>query len=136
MPQTVFEVASPQCVAEDFDGEIVALNMDTGTYFSVKGNAARVWNDLVHGHALEALIERAGANAALAGAIESFAAEAQKEGLIRLAEMPGTPSAAPGTDFGDTELPVLEAFHDMQSLLLLDPVHEVDEDEGWPKRSA
>lgn len=31
------------------------------------------------------------------------------------------------------EPPVLEKYTDMQDLLLLDPIHEVD-DTGWPKR--
>jgi hypothetical protein len=28
--------------------------------------------------------------------------------------------------------PVLEVYTDMQDLLLLDPIHEVDEEAGWP----
>jgi hypothetical protein len=31
------------------------------------------------------------------------------------------------------EPPRLESYGDMQSLLLLDPVHEVEQDVGWPK---
>jgi hypothetical protein len=33
------------------------------------------------------------------------------------------------------EPPILERFDDMQELLLLDPVHEVSDEEGWPARS-
>jgi hypothetical protein len=35
------------------------------------------------------------------------------------------------------EPPLLEKFDDLQDLILLDPVHEVLEEEGWPHaRSA
>lgn len=135
MPLTVLEVATPQCVAEEFDGEIVALNMDTGTYFSIKDAGARLWHDLAAGHAVEQLVERAGGGTALGAAIGRFADTACAEGLMRprtseaVAGEPGI--FTPSSDGAD--LPVLEAFHDMQSLLLLDPVHEVDEEEGWPK---
>ncbi len=30
--------------------------------------------------------------------------------------------------------PVLEKYSDMQELLMLDPIHEVDETEGWPQK--
>lgn len=136
MPLTILEIASPQCVAEEFDGEIVALNMDTGTYFSVRDAAARLWHDLANGHAVEALVEQAGADTPLGRAIVSFVEAIQKEGLMRPAQSMSAPTAATApllANAEETQMPVLEAFHDMQSLLLLDPVHEVDEEEGWPK---
>ena len=37
---TILEVAAPQCVAEDFDGEIVVLNTDSGVHFSLRGTGA------------------------------------------------------------------------------------------------
>jgi hypothetical protein len=48
--------------------------------------------------------------------------------------------AGPGTDAGETPVvpavpgidpPVLESFTDLEELMLLDPVHDVDE-RGWP----
>ena len=31
--------------------------------------------------------------------------------------------------------PVFEKYDDMADLILLDPVHEIDQEEGWPKRA-
>src|ERR1035438_9324549 len=45
-----FELASPRCVAEDFGGEIVAINLDNGRYYSLRGFAFAVWHDLLAGH--------------------------------------------------------------------------------------
>ncbi len=132
MPQTIFEVNAPDCVAEEFEGEVVALNMATGTYFSIKDNALCLWHDLTSGHPVEALVAAAGAGTPMAAAIEQFAATAAAEGLLRASGAPLEPQAPPTVALAG-DLPVLESFSDMQSLLLLDPVHEVDDGQGWPK---
>jgi len=41
----------------------------------------------------------------------------------------GAPPLPAGTVFAP---PVLEVYTDMQDLLLLDPIHDVDETVGWP----
>lgn len=135
MSHTVLEVNAPDCVAEEFEGEIVALNMQTGTYFSIKDNALRVWHDLSNGHPVEALVAAAGAGAPMAVAIGKYVTTVVDEGLMRPAGGPINPRA-PLSLALDGELPVLESFSDMQSLLLLDPVHEVDDQQGWPKTKA
>jgi hypothetical protein len=128
---THLEIAVPRCSAEDFDGEIVAINLDTGRYFSIKDAAATVWHDLAGGHAVETLRTAAGDDAALVAALDRFVAELSAEGLMRPAGAPPIPAAPPQSAPGMAH-PVLESFGDMESLLLLDPVHEVDDSEGWP----
>ncbi len=135
MSQTVLEVNGPDCVAEEFAGEIVALNLETGTYFSIKDNAASLWQDLANGHAVEALAAAAGQGTEMAAAIDAFAATVVKEKLMRPAQTPRSP-AGPPTVALDGPLPAIEGFNDMQSLLLLDPVHEVDDGQGWPKANG
>ncbi len=136
MPAVVFEVAAPQCVAEDFDGEIVILNMDSGVYFSVRDAGAMLWRSLAAGHSVDALIGLTGGDAQVIGAINSFVDEIVREGLMRPATEPASPESAPTLDVAllARDAPTLEAFHDMQELLLLDPVHEVDAEIGWPKQ--
>src|SRR5262245_37967069 len=51
------EIASPNCVADDFGGEIVALNLDSGFYFSFRDLAGAVWRDLVNRHPVTDVIE-------------------------------------------------------------------------------
>jgi hypothetical protein len=129
------ELASPQCSADDFDGEIVAINLETGIYYSIKESGAVLWHDLAAGHSVEALVELAGANPELAAGIVRFADELVSCGLMRPtteAPIPGEP-AATAAQIATMTAPALESFGDMQDLLLLDPVHEVDEEMGWPK---
>jgi len=134
--ETILEVAAPECAAEDFDGEIVAMHLDTGMYFSMANTAALIWRDLAAGHSAESLVRLAGGNKELANAVERFVVELVDAGLMRKAAV--APAVADRAHFGDAlaggvPLPVLEAFGDMKKLLLLDPDHEVDEKQGWPE---
>src|SRR4051812_31557384 len=94
---TILEVAAPQCVAEDFDGEIVVLNTDSGVYFSLRGSGASLWADLAAGHSVETLVGLAG-DPATAAAIKSFADRLIGEGLMRTAGAPTSPGVAPSLD--------------------------------------
>lgn len=132
MAPTYLEVDVPKCSAEDFDGEIVAINLDTGRYFSVRDSAAAIWHDLAGGYSVEEILSVISGDAALVEAVGNYVAELQAEGLMRPA---GTPVATPEPLQATPGMtpPVLDSFGDMESLLLLDPVHEVDDNEGWPK---
>ena len=133
MPSTILEIAEPQCVAEEFDGEIVAINLDTGLYFSMKATSALVWRELVAGRSLESLLEGAG-GAEMAEAVQRFASELQEGGLMRISARTEVESLGSGSiSLRTMEPPQLESYGDMQSLLLLDPVHEVEQEVGWPK---
>ncbi|RDE09535.1 PqqD family protein [Pelagibacterium lacus] len=134
MSETFLKIAVPNCTAEEFDGELVAINLETGIYFSIKDGGAVIWRDLVAGHSVQALATLAGDNAALAEGIAAFARQLLDNGLMRPASGAPTASAPAGTAeiVGGMAIPELESFGDMQSLLLLDPVHEVDADAGWP----
>lgn len=134
MTETFLEIAVPNCTAEELDGELVAINMDTGIYFSIKDDGATIWNDLVAGHSVEALAALVD-DEALAAGIVAFAQQLVENGLMRSLDTPHSPTAPAGTAAvaASLQMPELESFGDMQSLLLLDPVHEVDGDAGWPR---
>lgn len=134
MTETFLEIAVPNCTAEELDGELVAINMETGIYFSIKDDGATIWNDLVAGHSVEALTALV-ADEALAAGVAGFTQQLVESGLMRAVDGPLSPAAPAGlTAVAETmQTPELESFGDMQSLLLLDPVHEVDGDAGWPR---
>lgn len=129
----VLELAVPQCSADDFDGEIVAINLDTGIYYSIKDTAALVWHDLVDGHSVEALLDRLRDDADMQAAVSRFVDELLSSGLMRLSTDLSEPTSSPRIASAlPMAAPVLEPFGDMQDLLLLDPVHEADQEIGWP----
>ncbi|HEU4827500.1 MAG TPA: hypothetical protein VFS85_13555 [Dongiaceae bacterium] len=132
---TVLEIAAPQCAAQDFEGEVIALNLASGTYCSLRELGAVLWRDLAAGHPVEVLAALAAGSLGGPQPVLDFAANAVAQGLMRPAAVAATPAAGPqlagALADGKTNL-VFEVHEDMKTLILLDPVHEVDETRGWP----
>jgi hypothetical protein len=137
-----FRITGPKIVHQVFDDEVVIINLDTGTYYSVEGVAAEIWSR-IDGTTVKELVDdltsryEAGQQE-VEPLVMRFLDELQSEGLIvpaetlreRAAEGPPT-TAQPRSGNGQFQAPVLRKFDDMQELLLLDPIHEFDE-AGWP----
>jgi hypothetical protein len=135
---TQFEPDSPNVIAEDFGGEIVAIHLESGRYYSLRGLAQAVWTDLGAGHASGAIEQSVAAvNAELGAATSAFIVRLQAEGLIRartvVAEVTSPPASLAAAKAGAAK-PELESFDDMADLIKADPIHEVDEAFGWPVR--
>jgi len=138
------EVNRPQVIDETIDGEVVAIHLEQGTYYCMRGVAAEIWRGIAAELPLGGIVSglSASQNAASAdveSAVIGFIEELQREGLTRASPdgdraaagivARGTPPAGPGHPF---PAPLLEKFTDMEDLLLLDPVHDVDA-QGWPQ---
>lgn len=133
--QTFYELAAPQCSAEEFDGEIVAINLDSGIYFSMKAPASWIFSDLCRGYSVETMLNVLATKGNLNLTLDAFIHDLVAAGLLRTKEGTAEPNDEPFLASAPVERltqPVLESFGDMQSLLLLDPVHDVDEKLGWP----
>jgi hypothetical protein len=131
-------VVPPQIAHETVDGEVVILDQARGLYFSLTGAGTVIWAHLVAPASVDAITgalaarydrPRAEIEVAVAALVDALAAD----GLV----VP----AGPGPDLTAVALvservawapPRLERFTDLQALLLLDPVHDVDE-AGWPR---
>lgn len=134
--KTILEIAAPNCVAQDFEGEVIALNLAKGTYYSLRDLAAVLWRDLAAGHPVQTLAALAADCLGGTQSVLDFVANLTAHDLMRLASNAAMPAAEPRlgqalAGAGTAEL-VFEVFDDMNSLILLDPVHEVDEKRGWP----
>lgn len=135
-----YRINAPQVTHQTIEGEAIILNLENGAYYSTEGIGVVIWEGAVQGATAEEIMgylaqRYTGDPAAMAGAITQFLAELQQEGLIVPAapdviSAPAFPpsSSEPSAAF---ELPALSKYTDMQDLLLLDPIHEVDE-QGWP----
>jgi Coenzyme PQQ synthesis protein D (PqqD) len=131
------EVATPDCIADDFDGEVVVLNIASGTYFSLRDLAGAVWRDLASRHLPSALVAEIGAlDAQLGARAREFIAQIEQHGLMRprAAGSVHPAAAAESAAFareGKRRL-LLETYEDMKDLILADPIHDADEQIGWP----
>ena len=138
MGQASFRVNSPTVVSETVDREVVMIHLDTGNYYSLRNTGALIWDALERGATVESISSALGATAHngsdVGAVVGSFVDELMTEELIVPADNPASSSSSTIELSPDRfEPPVLEKYTDMQHLILLDPVHEVDEGEGWPR---
>lgn len=138
MPPEFYEIATPDCVADDFDGEIVAINMKNGVYYCVRELGAALWRDLIAGNSLATIVtESSKLDPALEEPIHDLMGKLIGEGLLR--ERSEIPDAQTGLSFmaawqaGERSLDI-ENYEDMQDLVMADPIHDVDAEQGWPVR--
>ena len=143
LPQ--FRINAPTVIHETFDDEVVIIDFDTGSYYSLDGVGVAVWGIIGSGAALEEIIRilasRYGVTReAIENPVAQLVAELQRENLIVADEATTRTSTsgpamqldlAPGVETPSFEALTLHKYTDMQELLLLDPIHDVDE-AGWP----
>jgi hypothetical protein len=133
-----FRLNSPQVVAETIDGEAIIVNLVTGTYYSLPGDSMLVWTAILDGATVEKMAEAASRATgepfeAASDAIGEFCASLEEQGLIVPVGENGAGDAPVDFSDGGPGLlePAYESYSDMRDLVLLDPVHEVEES-GWP----
>ena len=144
-PRACFRISAPKITSQTIDGEVVIINLDSGYYYSLDKAGACVWNALESGDPLGSIIDRVassfeGERAVIEDAVIKLIDELQREELIAPDETQapaglceaGAGSGAAVAGKVKFEAPVLQKYTDMQDLLLLDPIHEVDET-GWPR---
>jgi len=138
-------VNTPNVVHETIDGEAILLDLNTGNYFSLDGSGAVIW-DFIDKYGLwsKAIEIMKSANTEsenlISDSVTAFVQELFDERLV-VAMLDGVDDAiAPEieeqlkTTACNFTPPKVNKYSDMQDLLLLDPIHEVDE-KGWPESS-
>ena len=140
-----FQLNTPSVAAEDVDGEVIAINMATGVYVSMVGWSAWAWHQVVSGVTPRAIAAHLEARGIAEGAdhvarfVDALVAD-------RLVVASTASSTATSDNTSETALPpspeveftglTAERHTDMEDLILLDPVHDVDAAEGWPRAAA
>ncbi|ESY46083.1 PqqD family protein [Mesorhizobium sp. RSR380A] len=135
MQQRVYAVASKDIVFESFDGEAVVLDLSNGKYFGFSDSGSRVWQALSSGVATEALVGAAAAAAKISLAdLESFVARLLDFGLLAPAETPAQPLSGELSSAlaASNEQLKVDVHDDLADLIIVDPIHEVEEPLGWP----
>lgn len=137
-----FRVNSPAVIHQTFESEAVIVNLETGDYFSLRGSGAEVWEAIVRGVPEEEIVAglagEGGAGNGRGGVgddVHGLFVELLREALIVPVEAGAIAAGAGVRQIARRrpyERPILEKFTDMRELLLLDPIHELDE-MGWPR---
>lgn len=138
-----YRTNSPPVVHETIGGETILVHLENGTYYDLNAAGGFVFESFVGTGTIEETIVAAGvrygaSSKSVEAEIEAFAATLLAEELLVAAHDSAPPPASPNgqPQAGDAEWasPTLNKHTDMQELLVLDPVHEVD-DAGWPARA-
>jgi hypothetical protein len=126
---------------ERLDDEVIAINLETGAYFAFEGAAAECWTTADVGGSDEDITELLCAMFDVDRHTAAVDVGTFFDALVehRLAQEGGhTSPGLAATRVGRTVdvrrpyvAPVVEAYDDLETLLLIDPIHEVD-DAGWP----
>jgi len=134
-----FRVNAGTIVFENYESESLAINLETGTYYSLTGPACRLWTMLSRGAPSAAITDyftsaHEGDRERIAASVRGFLERLEAEQLI--VEDASAARGGPSDDVPPAERTPFEEFEmrvftDMQDLLLLDPIHDVDES-GWP----
>ncbi|MEX1102974.1 MAG: PqqD family protein [Dehalococcoidia bacterium] len=136
-----YRVNGPGVVAESLDGEVLIVNLESGCYYSADGTGEAIWSLFAAGHTAREVAEAVGARfdapeTMVSDEVARIRDEFVAEQLLLVD--PAITAGANGTATADATkspfaAPVLKKYTDMQELLLLDPIHDVDQAAGWPK---
>jgi hypothetical protein len=141
-----YRINSPKVMNEIIDGEAVLVNLDTGAYYSIDKVGSFAWSSLSQGLSIGQTVDAISGRyqvdpKVIETDIFDFVRQLEEEDLIvpEKESRSATPSvgsvdpASEGSSGSELkyEKPVLHKYTDMEDLLLLDPIHDVD-DMGWP----
>jgi hypothetical protein len=140
-----FKINAPGVVFENYEDEIVLINLDNGNYYSMTNEAAEIFGliekGLTQSEIIREILQKYQGNIEnIQNIVNQFIAGLQDEGLIismeKMIDDNSRKCDAETQPKLDSQkpvfaIPVLNRYSDMQDLILLDPVHEVDE-AGWP----
>jgi hypothetical protein len=144
---SAFRINGPHVVAETLDGETTIVDLDSGIYYALNESGSLIWDGLIGGAGAKTIagtlvsafeIDEASATEAVSALLEELTAaglivpatEASSNGSA-----PASNGAGPAQPKAPFAAPKLSTYTDMQELLLLDPIHEVDE-AGWPAQAG
>lgn len=139
-PSSRFAIRHPEVVSEVFDSETVVVDLTAGRYYAFNSTATAIWSRLATAPTADQV---AVALASAFGDLERARAESARF-LDRLVEAGLLVRVASGTDAapaidpepcpafaGDPPPADFEVYTDLEDLLVLDPIHDLDES-GWP----
>jgi hypothetical protein len=140
-----YRVNNPKVVSETIDGEVVMINLESGSYYSTDRIGAEIWNFIEQcttpGEILHSMSQRYdGSPKDIEVAVLDFMKQLKEEKLIvadgggEVASNPIVPAQAAAARNPFVK-PSVQKYDDMQELLLADPIHDFDE-AGWPNKGA
>lgn len=141
----IYKINTPKVASEIIDGEAIMINLESGNYYNLNSTGTDIWDCIEKGISLEQialdLAQRYdGDQTQIENSVAELIGELRREELIisdgeqEVIDKAVTAASRSSKNRARQkfETPLLQKYTDMQDLLLLDPIHEVDE-LGWPR---
>ena len=134
---------NPMVTHERLDDDVIAIHLETGMYYAFDGVAADCWAAVAAGTSVDEIADALVGRFALDGAaarsdVAEFVAGLTAEQLVVDATDPSADDVAAWVAAYANDAraitytaPTVQRYDDLDDLLMLDPIHEVD-DAGWP----
>jgi len=130
----------PNVIDETIDGETVVIDLRTGFYFALNATATQIWHLLEAGTTDGAVVDTLASvyedadRVAIEDTVRSFLGELESSKLVKeigLDQAPGDARLLAPEAGASFIAPTMDRYTDMHDIILLDPVHQIDE-RGWP----
>ncbi|SIT87379.1 hypothetical protein SAMN05421665_2377 [Yoonia rosea] len=122
-----YKIAGPDIVHESFGGDLVVLNLRSGQYFGLNASGAALWSAIIAGQDAAGL----SADDTTKQMASGFVTQLLDHELIIRDDLAG--EGAPTASISLLTPPTIEAYDDLSDLIVADPIHDVDQNAGWPK---
>lgn len=140
-----FKINTSKVVHETIDNEVIIINFDNGNYYSLNTVGAEIWSCIERNPTVNEIINvitnrYEGNPEVIKQDVTQLITDLKREELIVLEgeqkdqshqESNSKLEINESKERPKFEKPGLNKYTDMQEMLLLDPIHEVDET-GWP----
>jgi hypothetical protein len=125
-----FEIKSPEVVYDEIDGEYVIVDLASGKYFRIQGESGKLFALIISGQALQT--KKDSLSSRTAELVDSAVRKLVDNSIIREATDQNSAGSSDENASFDLSEFVIEEFTDLQDIIGLDPIHEVDLNQGWP----
>lgn len=118
------------------EGQAIVINFTTGMYYGTSSLGSAVLDALLAGAGVEKICDAIkalpGCPADMEEQLNAFVGQLLEKEIIISAEATDAPCTLDATHLADGFALTVDEFAEVQDLILADPVHDVDVEQGWP----
>jgi len=118
------------------DGQAIVINFTTGVYYGTSSLGSAVLDALLSGASVEAVLAAVqalpGCPVDMDAQLDAFVQALLEKEVIVAGEATGAAVAIDAAALADGFALTVDEFAEVQDLILADPVHDVDVEQGWP----
>jgi len=127
-----YKVNSPGVIHDEIDSEVVIVDLNIGHYFRINKESSQLWNLIIKGNSISQILtsceNRSDLQLDMAKIVQNLL---NLQIICEVAEQSNPITELPKWKYTKFEI---EKFTDLEDILGLDPIHEVDEEKGWPNK--